>query len=435
MLTEAELRRFTCTKGSLDPDSYIFVRYVITAPANCTNLSELAVQIALASSLGTVKKLPFEDEAVRHSRSARVVNLGEDDKNKVHFDLAIPVSLCPVSGGLSHLYAVLCYPFEFIYADAIWIEDIELPKQFVQAHTGPPFGRAHFRQRFNNVARPLFGVITKPRLGVPVDVLRQKMSEALTGGADVIVEDELVCDASIATFRDRVQRMVALCNEVEAKTGRPKGYVANASGGPASVAELTGLAKELGALAVQVNSFTLGLGGLSELVLRHRVGVPLIDCSIGIGIWSRLPRQSGVSESVWAFFSRLAGADAYYTGIPGRHVWYTPNSVRRTTHALTGDLHGKLAAMPVAASGINPANVWTAGCYVGSESLLLAGTGILSYPEGPRIPSECILRILEEVSVELPNEEAHKRILELGRRTKSIGKVLDSYGYERRLKT
>jgi len=429
MLSGHQLQRYTASKGSLDPNRYIFVRYKLTKSPSSTDFDQLAVQLALSASLGSVNPLPFEDDRNRHRHSALVVSVEEIDAVNVYVELAFPITLFSPESGLPHLCTLVCYPSEFIYSGGFWVENIELPPTVIETMPGPTFGSQGILSKFKS-NHPLFGIITKPRLGPDLATILGKAKEALEGGADLVIEDELIhCSMTDCTFTERVRRSVDVCRQAELHTGLAKGYIPNVAGPLSQVVAQIDIAKQAGALAVQVNTFSLGLGGLVDLVSHHNVGVPIIDCSVGIGLLSRPPFVNGISESVWACFSRLSGSDGYYTGITGMHVWYTRRSVRRTLHAITDAIRGKRPALPVGASGINPANVWDAANQMGSDSLLLSGTGILSYPGGPKVPCQCIQEVLRQVPCDTDPVLAHAAISKLGERNKKIGEVLDAYNY------
>jgi ribulose-bisphosphate carboxylase large chain len=172
-----------------------------------------------------------------------------------------------------------------------------------------------FRHSLGVRDRVIVGGIIKPRLGLSTAEMCRYGKEALAGGIDFLVDDELVTDGrGEMAFESRIGALLDAARKAEVATGEPKRVIANISSSPRRMLELAATAEKLGVAGLLVNGYVNGFGSLQDLAIEVAGRIPLITCNIGIALLTRAGQPSGMSGAVLARLSRLSGADAVHTG-------------------------------------------------------------------------------------------------------------------------
>jgi 2,3-diketo-5-methylthiopentyl-1-phosphate enolase len=414
-MSETQIGRVFTTADSIDHNEYVIIHYKIV-PRQGLTLDEVAAIIALNTSLGTIRPLPYETEAERFATQAKVLsttNMGSCG----YVRIAYPIDLCGITEGIPQLLNVIWYASEFIDTTSLWVDNIDLPMRFIKQSRGPRFGIPGIRERIGIESRPLFGTNTKPRRGVSLRQIVDACYESLLGGADYVMDDELIVDpAGDLAFRHRVPAMVEVVRKARGATRQTKWYIANVTASPKRAYEYAKFAIEAGADALLANAFTMGYAAFAELAEDSEIDVPIINCGLGAGILTRPPYETGTADVVLSKLSRICGADAAYTGCIGTELWYTQEVLRPTVVALRNPLHGLKPSMPVGAGGLTIANLWQGISFLGPDVILLAGRGILGFPGGPRKGASAFRHIVENIPYDLSREEGDKKVVDLARR-------------------
>lgn len=412
----------------LDPSQYVIVRYRVE-PGEGLDIEKTAALIAINGSLGTPLPLPYEERGTRlKSFSARVL-FPLDSENTV--SVAYPLDMCSPQDGLAQLLAVIWFTGDYNYTKAYWVDSIQFPQAYVKHFDGPRYGVDGIRRVMGVANRPLLGVIVKPRRGVPWDVILNKCYEGLIGGADYIVDDELMTSADLESLRLRIEAMVRMTKRAEQQTRQKKSYVAYISGSPVRAMWQAQVAINAGASALLLNAFTMGFAGFEDFTRNPTSTVPVLTCNMGAGILTRPSPHTGVSETVVSLLSRLAGADGVYSGISGA-LWYSPDALRGSFNALRSGFWGKRQTMAVVAGGLNIVNMWPNIALMGSEIMLQAGSSILGYSRGPREMAYAMRLILDNMPHTLSDEQAEKRLLQLADEHAELARALQFYNYQPR---
>src|SRR3990172_1660237 len=268
----------------IDPNEYIILHSPVVV-SNGSTIEECAARLATLTSLGTMSKLPYEDTAKRISVGAKVLRADESGEVVIAF----PLELCSPNEGLTQLLTIVFYGASFNYTRELWVENIDIPKAFARNFKGPRLGIAGVREKFGIHARPPLGVIMKPRLGVSLAGIAENCSEALLGGADFVVDDELLLDREgELAFENRVSKMVGIVENAEKATGERKWYTANIAASPLRSMRYARIAHESGASGVLVNAFTMGFSTVDELVNQiEEYGMVVVVHNMGVGILTR----------------------------------------------------------------------------------------------------------------------------------------------------
>lgn len=427
-ISEDQIRKVFVPADSIDPESYIVVHYRVT-PGKGLSLDESAAVIALNTSLGTTIPLSYETTGERLQAAAKILsttNLGESG----YVRIAYPVDSCGLNEGIPLLLTVVLYGVEFLDTTSFWIDNIDFPNRFITRFKGPRFGIEGIRTRTGIFGRPLIGTNIKPRRGVPLAKIVELCCESLLGGADYIMDDELLVDPEgELAFKIRVPTMVRMVEEARKRTGDPKWYIANITASSQNAYKYAQLAVSEGVNALILNGYTMGYSTISDLADDVNIDVPIVNTGFGRGLITHPTNGTGLADVVLAKFSRLSGADASYVGNPGTELRYTQEMIRPTITALTAPFHKVKPSMPIVSGGLTIADFWKSASYFGADVILLAGRGILGFPGGARKGASAFRTILENVPANLTLEEAEAKVIALARKNSLIRDGLRFYGF------
>jgi ribulose 1,5-bisphosphate carboxylase large subunit-like protein len=424
MLRNDEFRALFCSADSIDLNHYVVVAYKLT-PKSGIDLQQAAARIALISSVGTLEPLPFETPVQRLNSAARILQIKEPND----VSIAFPIELCGRKEGLTQLLGVLFFASEFNWVDEFWIEDVNFPRTLLDSWQGPRFGVAGIRDKFGINRRPLIGVIVKPRHGVELARIAKEARAALIGGADYIVDDELIVDPDgEMAFERRVREFVRVTIEASNETMEQKWFFANVGASPRKALGYAKLAATLGVGGLVVNTFTMGVGAIEDLASDDEITLPIITTNMGAAVVTR--RQgtgTGFADAVFDKMSRIAGSDAVHTGISASD-WYA-NAWGMPVVGVRSPLGNHKTAFVVVAGGLNTANLWQNIRALGGDLMLEAGSGILSYPKGAHVAAKAMRKMVEEFDPEMSDEAAKATTVKLSK-DRAIGGVL-TYFMER----
>ena len=421
----AELRKVFTTLDAIEEEKFVIVRLKII-PEGDLSLEEAAALLAINTSLGTITPLDFEKENLRRATSAKVLFTGRESH---YVDIAYPIHLCEPQSGISQLLSVILYNSEYNFTRGYWVDDIHFPKSYTQHFAGPRFGISGIRDMMGVPNRPLLGVILKPRGGAYFEAAVSACREALLGGFDYIIDDELIVDPEgDFAFDNRVKKLSAIARQASSETGETKWYIANINSTPARAFYYAKKAKELGANALLVNAFTIGFAAVEDLVSDRSIGIPIITSNMGIASITRPTQNIGISEVVISKLSRIVGVDGAYSGIVGAS-WYSDDIFRASLAALRRPLHHLSSTFPVVAGGLNIANLGENLIFQGNDVMLQVGTGIMGYPSGPREGARAFRFLVESLDPNFSLEEMERKIVELGKKYEYIKTGLKSFGF------
>lgn len=422
-------------RASIDSTRHLTVTMNIE-PGDGYTVEEAAGKIVQIVTLGSSRHFPFEDPETRRKAAGKILSV-PDRTDSGRIELAYPLDLGGVQEGLSYIMTLLSYPAEYNYTDSYLVEKVSLPTKLRKNLPGPNYGNDGLRAVLGVEGRPVLGLLTKPRLGVDLSVLCENCREALIGGADFVVDDELIIDpATSLKFENRIEEMVRVRDEAAAEAGEQKAYFANISADVDAAIEYAVLAEEAGVDGVVMNAFAMGFPALRKLVESEAFDLPIITTNVGVGILTRFgdPRNpagtTGISEQVIAKLSRYAGADGVHIGI-AEGEWYEVEASSRRAVPLDAQIGSIAPSTPVVAGGLSVENVWRNIKILGSDMIMEAGRGILGYPAGgPREGAEALRVLLERLSSEMTQQEAEQIIAETADDLPHIKKAFDHYGAE-----
>jgi len=177
-----------------------------------------------------VEALPAKPQgmAALYFLNTTVYGSGSPDRELGQFKVVIAYPVNLFGHSLTRLWnSVFGEIHRLGYLSAAVLTDIRLPPLLTEAYPGPKFGVAGIREKLGVWGRPVFCRSMRPASSLNTDTMLQINESVLSGGFDVIKDDELTYDCQRSPFADRVRRMVDMKHRIEDQTGERKLYFAN----------------------------------------------------------------------------------------------------------------------------------------------------------------------------------------------------------------
>ncbi|OYT39444.1 MAG: ribulose-bisphosphate carboxylase large subunit, partial [Desulfurococcales archaeon ex4484_58] len=197
-------------------------------PAKGFTIEDAAGGVAAESSTGTWTTLyPWYDvERVKRlsGKAYKFIDLG-DGSWLVY--VAYPVELFEPSNLPGFLASIAGNIFGMKRVESLRIEDIYLPKIFIDEYKGPSKGLPGIKNIFNVYDRPIVGTVPKPKVGYSPDEVGKLAYEILVGGMDYIKDDENLVSPSFCRFEARAKTIMKAIEKAEKETGEKKVWFAN----------------------------------------------------------------------------------------------------------------------------------------------------------------------------------------------------------------
>ncbi len=395
---DSDLFLFHDNQAAID---YVLATYVITTPVDgeraalglareqsicATNLNGVempedigdycakVVEVeALTGSPGEIASLYFLQTPVYGSESPA----GELRRFKIV--IAYPLQLFGTS--LTRLWnSVFGETHRLGFLSAAALIDLQLPPSLAAAYKGPKFGVAGIREKLGFWGRPLFCRSMRPASCFNTDTMLQLNESVLSGGFDVIKDDELTYDCQRSPFPDRVQRMVDMKRRVEDKTGERKLYFANIIDDISTSLAMAEQAAKLGADGVLLSTSAQGLSFIGEISNRTDL-IILSHNSCGDAITRAGPW--GASDAVMARLQRAAGADLVVSPGPFATPYQDFAKAQAFLESCRDGLGSCAPILPILQGGKQPAELAQYTADVGStDYMIIAATWLDNHPEG-----------------------------------------------------
>lgn len=270
--------------------------------------------------------------------------------------------------------------FELSPFSGLRLVDLELPRDFTDAFTGPAFGIEGTRRLSGVRDRPLFGTIIKPSVGLSPKDTAKLVRTLCEAGLDFIKDDELIADAPYSPLRDRVQAVMRVINRHADKTGKKVMFAFNISDEIDAMRRHHDTVAGAGGTCVMVSLNSVGLAGVQAL--RKISGLPIHGHRNGWGALSRHP-QLGFSYSAWQQFWKLAGVDHLHVNGLQNKFCEENESVIVSARACLAGIHGRFHVLPVFSSGQWAKQAFETYRHLQSLDLLyVCGGGIIGHPSG-----------------------------------------------------
>jgi ribulose-bisphosphate carboxylase large chain len=258
--------------------------------------------------------------------------------------------------------------------DDVTLYDAEFPAaMFVRDRTGPHYGLAGMRQRTGIKGRAFTCTALKPQ-GLSPKKLADLAARFARGGIDFIKDDHGIADQSYAPFEARVNAVADALRKVEQETGHLAHYAPSITGTARAARGYVAAARTAGLQQVMVQPMILGLANFRDLV----------DGNPSVAFFAHPAFAGALRIDPALLFGRIfrfCGADMAIFPNHGGRFGYSPQTCRRIADAALAPWHGREAAIPVPAGGMNAERVAEMLDFYGAEVMLLIGGALLEARE------------------------------------------------------
>lgn len=314
------------------------------------------------------------------------------------FRIVIAYPVCLFGTSLTRIWnSVFGEVHRLGYLTAAALVDLRFPDCLSRDFVGPKHGISGLRKRLGVARRPLFCRSMRPAAGLDTRAMLQLSESVLSGGFDVIKDDELTYDMPRSEFVDRVRRMVEMKQRIEDRTGEPKLYFANVIDDFITALAMAEQAAELGADGLLVSTGAQGLSIISEVVRRTGLMV-LAHNSCG----DALTRAAswGASDVVVTRLQRACGADLVVSPGPFATPYQDLNAATAFIDACREPLGSCAATMPIIQGGKQPEYLGQYIEAVGStDFMIIIATWVDHHPQGMQAGAQAFRKAWQKLGV------------------------------------
>jgi len=356
-------------------------------------------QLISAMDIGSTGaiSIPRVDEACEFHEDPEIVDVREikgDEDGEIEILLKLPPCLAGLGNGLAMLLSSVSYCSVFTTIKKFAVTDIQLPGACLAEYVGPRYGIIGIRKQFSVPKRPLLGLILKPRLRMSLPDILPSIRRVVEGGIDYIIDDELVVSPRCCPFDERVRMIREILKAAEDKRGCRIGYFVNATADIDTALNLVDKGMAAGATGFTLNCVMMGFSSVRHIIDRYDGETLFVTNNIGRGV---LTRQSSyyISEQVIALLSRLAGADAVYTGPLTRDFPYEVDILRAELSKLQDELGNLKPSFSVSSGSIFLEEILQNVQTLGADVMIQMGRGLLTDQERTRSSVTALVHILQ----------------------------------------
>ncbi|MEM4020621.1 MAG: RuBisCO large subunit C-terminal-like domain-containing protein, partial [Desulfurococcaceae archaeon] len=186
-----------------DPENDVIGVFRVT-PAQGFTIEDVAAGVAAESSTGTWTTLYSWYDVERVKRlSGKVFEIRDLKDGSYLVKIAYPVDLFEEGNMPGFLASVAGNIFGMRRAAGLRLEDLYLPKKFLEYFKGPAKGIKGVREIFKVYDRPIVGTVPKPKEGYTPEEVEKLAYEILVGGMDYIKDDENLASPPFCRFEKR----------------------------------------------------------------------------------------------------------------------------------------------------------------------------------------------------------------------------------------
>ncbi len=373
-----------------------------------TSVTDGLKELLRALDIGSTRPLtlPRAEKVCDHHANPEVVTVQKvpgATAGEYEILLALPVCLAGSGGGIAMLLSSICYCSVFSRLERLAVLDINLPTVCLSEYLGPRHGIAGIRARCVVSRRPLLGVIVKPRLRPDLPSLLSMLRLALEAGVDYVVDDELLLSPYCCPFGERVAAISDLVRAVRDKQSRSIQYFANVTADVNIALEHVHSGIEAGVSGFSLNCVTMGFSAVRYIIDEFDGKAVFIVNNIGRGVLTR-PASHYIAERVVATLSRLAGADAVYTGPFTKDYAYDVATLSEEMDALRSELGHIKSAFAVSSGSISPQEVLANIDALGMDVMLQMGSSLFEDQGRVQTRVRALTRVLDSLT-ERPQED------------------------------
>lgn len=421
-----------------DPESNVVASFRVT-PAEGFTAEDAAGGVAAESSTGTWTTLyTWYDKARIDKLMGRAYEIKDLGDGSYLLRIAYPVDLFEEGNMPGFLASVAGNIYGMRRAKGLRLEDLYLPRSFLEGFKGPLKGIEGVRSAVKVEGRPIVGTVPKPKVGYSPDEVGRLAYEILTGGLDYVKDDENLVSPRYCRFEERARTIMKAIDKAEKETGERKVWFANITADVREMEKRLKLVADYGNPFVMVDVVITGWSALTyvrDLAEEH--GLAIHAHRAMHAALTRNPYH-GISMFVLAKLYRIIGVDQLHVGTPevGKLEAKTVDVVRNARvmreavykpdpddpFRLTQAFHHIKPALPVSSGGLHPGTLPEVIRVMGTDLVIQVGGGVIGHPDGPRAGAAATRQAIEA---------AMKGILlpEYAKEHRELARALEKWGF------
>ncbi len=379
-------------------------------PNENISIEEAAGRVASESSVGTWTTLSMLPNRVKEL----MAKVFEMNGNTIR--VAYPIELWEPGNIPQLLSGVAGNIFGMKAVKNLRLLEIQLPQEYVKNFEGPKYGIDGIRKFMQIKDRPILATVPKPKIGFDAEETAKVAYEILSGGIDLLKDDENLTSLKFNKFKDRVDKVFKTIEKVEDETGEKKSYLVNITG-PVDVMEKRAkLVSDYGGNYIMIDIITVGWSALQYM--RKIAGDLHLAIHAHRAMHASFTRNKkhGITMLVVAMLARLAGVDQIHTGAIVGKLEAEKGEVLNINRFLRSEWYQIKPIFPVSSGGLHPGllpEVLTINDTV--DLVIQVGGGVLGHPDGPRAGAKAVRDAIEAYLNDISLEEKAKVSRELKR--------------------
>lgn len=404
-----------------------FIKFKVRIRFKNHNISQGIDKLFQAFDTGSIGNLDIfriSDKKLCENHYDPEIEIDQQEKEDVILIIKLPLCIGGLGTGLPLLLNSLLYCSVFSFIEKYRIIEVNLPIKLLKEFKGPRFGIEGIRNFLGVNKRPILGLILKPRLRIELDEIISIIKNALYSGIDYIIDDELVVDPLCCPFSERAKYINSEIQKIQKETEKNYIYFLNVTSDIEKAKKQISEAINIGIKGFALNAVTMGFSAVKYLIDLYSGKAFFVINNIGRGIMTRSESYS-IAENVLAFFSRIVGGDAVYTGPLTMDFPYNKAVLMSEIDKLQFEIGNLKPAFAISSGSIFLNNILKNEEILGKDLMVQMGHGLLDNKNKMNSKIKIILsifRILSETKNKKERQDIISEYFNILRRDKSINK-------------
>jgi len=396
----------------IDRDKYVIATYQIGAKREAEALKYIAA-LVVEQTTGTWTKVPGETHEVRERHLGRIVGVYEVPPYPLEYpaDQEIRWFIVRVAFPVANFGDQFAMMMTAIFGnistiDRIKLMDIELPDSLLKMYKGPKFGIEGIREILGVYDRPLVNNMIKPCIGLNPEQTAELAYQVAVGGVDIIKDDELNASPDNCNLFERVKAVTKALERADEEKGEKTLYCFNITDRTEKLRDNALRCIELGARALMVNTWCVGLDAVRMLTSDPDINVPILshpDLQGGLYV---SPYNGISAELVKVKLPRLAGLDMFIMPAPYGKFPVTFDQYVKFVYTAWAPWQHIRRMLPMPGGGGHPGLTEIMMKTFGDDFVLAAGGGITGHPMGPTAGARAYRQAIKAVKNGIPLRKA-----------------------------
>lgn len=409
-------------------DSDLVVMYYFEP--NNMKTADIVGRLASESSVGTWTTLETLDKRVYDMRARTFWY--NDNYAKIAYPLElwetdnIPQLLSGIAGNIFGMKAI----------KSLRLIDATIPLKFVETNKGPVYGTTAIQEILKKKEGPITATVPKPKIGLMTEQHLKIAKDAWSGGIDCIKDDENLTNQKFNPYKNRVEGMAKVREQVENDTGDIKEAWINVTAETHEMERRVKVLHDNGFRYFMMDVVTCGYSAMHTMSnLAHDLGMAIHGHRAMHAIFTK-HYTHGMSMYFLAKLTRLMGIDNIHIGtVVGKldspkedvlnmiDLLLNTKIEERPNLNLAQDWGSLKSGVPVASGGLHAGTIpQVMEIYNTLDMGIQVGGGVHGHPDGTHGGAKATIQAIEAFKDGLTLEEKAKT-------HPALAKSLEKFGY------